>query len=1032
MAQLIPESEVNLEALQAASIDRPPVVTGTPPPVSDSDPFQIGTLPVQLGLPGDLERTQLKGSPIFRLMPPPPAGQAQNNSSNTSSLLKDPTFQTNQAQTQANAAAIAAQQQTGWQGTWIDSVVYALGAIVEFNAVVYVSLVNQNINFEPDISPTDWQATGQVSFAGAWSSSTNYSIGQIVDSGGIFYIALQGPPNLNETPATSPTFWQAVGGTSQFLGNWSAIVNYQIGNQVIDAAGGGGYYIAIAASLNKQPSGNPSDWQLITAGNLNSYEGNWSSATAYSVGQTVSYQGSLWVATTANTNQTPSTTSSFWTLLGSNGLFMGTWSSSVVYSQNMFVDFNGNLYQAVTASTNVQPSPTATTPWILTGPASLDDLEDGTIYIKGVAYQSAVVTIQNANFEASATVLPPPGWVAFDGGTIAYDTATPQSGTQSVQIGPNTLGSYVTAQKYACQPGDQIVVGGYCKTDGTAVAEITIFFFTGTGSLITLAGASFGSPTSWTFGSGIAVAPAAAVYFQIAIRLQQASAGTAYFDNIFAVKAVDPSNGSLLAKGSVPGTLNSGFSYSSTSSSITPAWVGMAVYRADGTMSDVGSGSQAVSSLGASRTFYFYPYYNEATGALAFVQNSDLTFPNVTGIAYASASSQEATTTTSAALTAAFSVECWMKVASGYAGGGGWTKATNQTGTISSVNTVTGFAWTSGSLEAFYRDSGGTVRNLSSPQTYNDGEWHYVVYTCNPSASQQFLYVDGVQVASGAIATGVSATAGYYRLAHDSGNIELTGTLTEVAVYNYALSAIQVASHFNAMNTISQSTYETIVSGDAPTIWWKSTSGGSTITDSGSIGGNTANLVNSPATGQSSVVWGAVGSPAIAWPGQSLLVAQSQFLQSRVPLSNGGLPMATTASGSGSGSFGGSTTGTNTGCFSGNTKIQTPSGTVAIEDLKPGDTIISKNGPRKVLAVLRHEAKLRTMIDMGKGELVTPGHVVFDEASDKWVPAGKLFFDQPFIEYSGEVFNLTIDAETFDSHSFVLANGICSHNGKVY
>ena len=73
----------------------------------------------------------------------------------------------------------------------------------------------------------------------------------------------------------------------------------------------------------------------------------------------------------------------------------------------MIVAYQGNLYQAVQASTNQTPTPTSSTYWILTGPASLDDLEDGTIYIKGVAYQSAVVTIQNANFEASATALPP-------------------------------------------------------------------------------------------------------------------------------------------------------------------------------------------------------------------------------------------------------------------------------------------------------------------------------------------------------------------------------------------------------------------------------------------------------------------------------------------------------------------------------------------------------------------------------------------------------------------------------------------------
>jgi Concanavalin A-like lectin/glucanases superfamily/Hint domain len=479
--------------------------------------------------------------------------------------------------------------------------------------------------------------------------------------------------------------------------------------------------------------------------------------------------------------------------------------------------------------------------------------------------------------------------------------------------------------------------------------------------------------------------------------------------------------------------LNSGFTYSSTSSSITPAWTGMMIYRVDGTQTNIGSGSQAVTSLGGSRTFYLYPFYDESTSALDFVDNADVTFPNITGIDYVATSSQCATTTTSAALTTAFSIECWMKVASGYVGNGGILKATNQTGSITAANIEFELVWASGEIFGGYRDSGGTLHNINGTTNYADGNWHHVVYTCSPSTSSQVLYVDGVAVATGSVATAVSSTAAYYRLAEDASGIFYTGLLTEVAVYNAALTATQVTNHYFAMNSGSQSTYESVVTADAPTIWWKSTiTSGTTIPDAGSIGGNTANLVNSPTLNQSSAVFSAVGSPAIAWPAQSLLVAQSQFLQGNIPLSNGGLPMATTASGSGGGAFGGSSAGTNTGCFSGNTLVKTPNGNVPIEQLKIGDLVVSKDGVgRKILAVLRHEADIRTMIDMGNGELATPNHIVAE--GEEWTSIGELFKQNQKFKSECEVFNLSIDGgEEFDAHSFQLANGILAHNAKVY
>jgi hypothetical protein len=808
---LIDEKDVDLQALEAASVNRPPITTGAPVPDSNIDPYQVGVLPNQLGLPTDVVKTQLRGGPIFRLMPPPPAGQAQNNSSNTSSLLKDPVFQEVQTQTATNTTEIAAQSLTGWQGSWVSSVNYSLGAIVETGGTVYVSLQNQNLGNAPASSPAFWQATGTDVFLGPWNSATAYVVGDIVSVGTALYIAIAN--STNENPTTTSGFWSVLTGNSV-------------------------------------------------------YEGMWVSTTAYSPGQTVSYtDGNFYICIVANTNVPPAPTGSTdWVLLGTSNTLIGAWSSSTAYIAGNQVTNAGFIFQALQANTNqTPPTPPATSAyWILVGPAH-----------------------------------------------------------------------------------------------------------------------------------------------------------------------IDPSTSYVLAKGSTPLTLNTGLSYTSTTSAIDLIWEALALYRADGTITTIGTGSQNITGLGSGRTFYVFPFWNEATATFGFVNNSNVSFPTLKGIAYTNAGNEYATTTTGAALPSAFTLSLWVQVASGYAGAGGLTINTSHTTVpLSSINSVLNFEWNTGAITAGYRDSGGTFHTLTSPQTYNDGEFHHVCYVCDPTNSSQVLYVDGVSVATGSVATAVSATSGFFWLNRGASNITMTGTLTEIAFFNSALSATNAMAIYNAGNSISQTALETVITSFAPTIWWKSTDAGpTTLADSGSIGGNTGTAVNSPTFGTTSPVFGAIGVPQIAWPSRSLLVTQFQNLQGNVGFTVGGWAISTTSTGTGGGTNGGSSGGSGAGCYSPDTKIQTPNGPVAISDLQVGDFVISHGGVcRKVLAVLRHEKAIRTMIDTGNG-LVTPNHIVAD--GDEWTSAGELFKNNPKIKFDGEVFNLTISGDTFDEHSYTLASGVLSHNGKV-
>lgn len=83
--------------------------------------------------------------------------------------------------------------------------------------------------------------------------------------------------------------------------------------------------------------------------------------------------------------------------------------------------------------------------------------------------------------------------------------------------------------------------------------------------------------------------------------------------------AVDPTKPGVLMRGSVPPVWSTGFTYASTPSSITWSWTGLTIFRADGTSTSVGSGSLALSGLAAGTTYYFYPYWDEAAQALAWV-----------------------------------------------------------------------------------------------------------------------------------------------------------------------------------------------------------------------------------------------------------------------------------------------------------------------------------------------------------------------------------------------------------------------------
>ena len=107
------------------------------------------------------------------------------------------------------------------------------------------------------------------------------------------------------------------------------------------------------------------------------------------------------------------------------------------------------------------------------------------------------------------------------------------------------------------------------------------------------------------------------------------------------------------------------------------------------------------------------------------------------------------------------------------------------------------------------------TETIESPDVYNDGQWHYVVATLDPTNGMA-LYIDGQLIGTNANTVAQNYT-GYWRVGGDNlnawnldpwghssqgltqpGSYYFGGTIADVAVYPHALSASQVAAHYAA------------------------------------------------------------------------------------------------------------------------------------------------------------------------------------------------------------------------------------------
>ena len=162
-----------------------------------------------------------------------------------------------------------------------------------------------------------------------------------------------------------------------------------------------------------------------------------------------------------------------------------------------------------------------------------------------------------------------------------------------------------------------------------------------------------------------------------------------------------------------------------------------------------------------------------------------------------------------------FSVAAWFKTSTNFAsesfivnkgGIGSDSAGQNQNYQISMTSAEI--------IKVGFETSTGADFFVSSPNTYNDNQWHYVVVTYDGSANL-ILYIDGVQVASKSTGGASPETSGTkpVRIGANSrvtppGNF-FTGEVDEVRVWNDDLTAQQVTDALlgNSFNTAEQVLY---------------------------------------------------------------------------------------------------------------------------------------------------------------------------------------------------------------------------------
>jgi len=143
---------------------------------------------------------------------------------------------------------------------------YDFGAVVIFNTIYYVSIINSNQNNIPSSTLTAWT---QFDLLKRWNVNESYNVRDpVIATDFTLYISQVGS-NLGNDPLSSPTEWlpsgAGSGGSFAFSG-WDLSIDYPVGGTAIVTGSDGKYYKSIQTpNLNNDPvTPSPAFWEEVT------------------------------------------------------------------------------------------------------------------------------------------------------------------------------------------------------------------------------------------------------------------------------------------------------------------------------------------------------------------------------------------------------------------------------------------------------------------------------------------------------------------------------------------------------------------------------------------------------------------------------------------------------------------------------------------------------------------------------------------------------------------------------------------------
>ena len=146
-----------------------------------------------------------------------------------------------------------------------------------------------------------------------------------------------------------------------------------------------------------------------------------------------------------------------------------------------------------------------------------------------------------------------------------------------------------------------------------------------------------------------------------------------------------------------------------------------------------------------------------------------------------------------------FSVAAWFKTTSNF-GDEAYIVNKGGHGTDSSGSNMNYGIWmsTSEKVQGGFETSSGSDRMVTSPNSYNDGQWHHGVVTFDGSILR--LYVDGVQITTLSTSS-IPETTGNHplKIGANSRIVDnlFTGSIDEVGVWNKALTPTEITNLMN-------------------------------------------------------------------------------------------------------------------------------------------------------------------------------------------------------------------------------------------